>query len=167
LDVIQIPALLCRQTDLVIEAARTGKTVNIKKGQFLAPADMLHVVEKVLSTGNHNILITERGTSFGYSNLVVDMRSLVLLSEFGYPVIFDATHSVQLPGGQGAVSGGDRRFIAPLARAAAAVGINGLFMEVHENPEQALCDGPNSLGLSELPELLQQIKIIQKLFAPQ
>lgn len=167
LDVIQIPALLCRQTDLVVEAARTGKTVNIKKGQFLSPADMRHAVEKTLSTGNNNILITERGTSFGYSNLVVDMRSLVLLGEFGYPVVFDATHSVQLPGGQGSVSGGDRRFIEPLARAAVAVGINGLFIEVHEHPEKALCDGPNSLRLSDLPELLQQINIIQKLFVGQ
>jgi 2-dehydro-3-deoxyphosphooctonate aldolase (KDO 8-P synthase) len=163
LDIIQIPALLCRQTDLVVEASRTGRAVNLKKGQFLAPADMRHVVEKAASTGNRNILITERGTTFGYANLVVDMRALVLLGELGYPVVFDATHSVQLPGGQGAVSGGDRRFIAPLARAAVAVGIDGIFMEVHENPAAALCDGPNSCALAELPDVLRELNSIHKL----
>lgn len=157
LDVLQIPALLCRQTDLVVEVARTGKAVNIKKGQFLAPADMRNVVEKVESAGNHNLLLTERGTSFGYGNLVVDMRSLVLLGELGYPVVFDATHSVQLPGQQGTASGGERRFIAPLARAAVAVGVDALFLEVHDRPDAALCDGPNSLDLELLPALLEQM----------
>jgi 2-dehydro-3-deoxyphosphooctonate aldolase (KDO 8-P synthase) len=154
LDILQIPAFLCRQTDFITEVARTGRAVNIKKGQFLAPHDILPVLEKASSTGNHNILITERGASFGYNNLVVDMRGLVIMRDTGYPVVFDATHSVQLPGGRGSASGGDRRFVAPLARAAAATGIDALFLEVHENPDAALCDGPNSVALADLPELL-------------
>ncbi|MCX5894488.1 MAG: 3-deoxy-8-phosphooctulonate synthase [Proteobacteria bacterium] len=157
LDILQIPAFLSRQTDFIIEVARTGKPVNVKKGQFLSPHDIAFVIEKVTGTGNSNLLITERGSTFGYHNLVVDMRALVILREFGYPVVFDATHSVQLPGGKGDASGGERKFVAPLARAAAAVGIDALFLEVHENPDQALCDGPNSLPLSDLPLLLKEI----------
>jgi 2-dehydro-3-deoxyphosphooctonate aldolase (KDO 8-P synthase) len=157
LDVLQIPAFLCRQTDFITAVASTGKAVNIKKGQFLAPHDILPVLEKATSTGNHNIFITERGACFGYNNLVVDMRGLVIMRDMGYPVVFDATHSVQLPGGQGTASGGDRRFVAPLARAAAAAGVDALFLEVHENPDAALCDGPNSVALSELPELLEVV----------
>jgi len=157
LDILQIPAFLCRQTDFITAVARTGKTVNIKKGQFLAPHDILPVLEKAASTGNQNIIITERGSSFGYNNLVVDMRGLVIMRSMGYPVVFDATHSVQLPGGQGTASGGDRRFVEPLARAAAAVGIDALFLEVHGNPDAALCDGPNSVALSDLPELLDVV----------
>ena len=162
LDILQVPALLCRQTDFIVQVARAGKAVNIKKGQFLAPQDMCHVAEKAASTGNRNLLLTERGTSFGYNNLVVDMRSLILMREFGFPVVFDATHSVQLPGAQGNASGGDRSFIAPLARAAVAVGIDALFVEVHEAPDKALCDGPNSIKLSELPALLEQLAYIAK-----
>ncbi len=157
LDIIQIPAFLCRQTDFLIEAARTGKAVNIKKGQFLAPEDMRFVVEKITYADNHNLLLTERGTTFGYNNLVVDMRSLVIMRELGYPVVFDATHSVQLPGGQGSASGGDRRFVEPLARAAVAAGVDAVFLEIHENPDEALCDGPNSLKLSELGDFIKQI----------
>jgi len=160
LDVLQIPAFLCRQTDLILEVARSGRTVNIKKGQFLAPWDVRNIIEKVLSQGNDRILITERGTSFGYNNLVADFRSLPLLRREGYPVIFDATHSVQLPGGQGNASGGQREMVPYLARAAAAVGIDGLFLEVHPDPEKALCDGPNSLSLHILPELLRIVKHI-------
>lgn len=160
LDVLQIPAFLCRQTDLILEVARSGRTVNIKKGQFLAPWDVRNIIEKVLSQGNDRILITERGTSFGYNNLVADFRSLPLLRREGYPVIFDATHSVQLPGGQGNASGGQREMVPYLARAAAAVGIDGLFLEVHPDPEKALCDGPNSLSLHSLPELLRMVKQI-------
>lgn len=166
LDVIQIPAFLCRQTDLIQAAARTGKPVNIKKGQFLAPLDMAYVVEKITAAGNENILITERGASFGYNNLVVDMRSLPLLRSLGYPVIFDATHSVQLPGGDKGKSGGDRRFAAPLARAAVAAGVDGVFMEVHPDPDKALCDGPNSLRLDRLEPLLRQLQAIWSLDAP-
>lgn len=162
LDVLQIPAFLCRQTDLLVSAGRTGKTVNIKKGQFLSPGDMSAVVKKIKSAGNSNIILTERGSSFGYNNLVVDMRSLVVMREMGVPLVFDATHSVQLPGGKGNSSGGDRRFIAPLSRAAAAVGIDGLFLEVHESPEEALCDGPNSLRLSDLKLLLAQVLAISE-----
>ncbi len=162
LDIIQVPAFLCRQTDFIMDVARTGKVINIKKGQFLAPHDVEFIVEKVTSTGNHNILLTERGTVFGYNNLVVDMRSFVIMRQLGYPVVFDATHSVQLPGGRGNASGGDREFVAPLARAAAAVGIDALFLEVHEYPEKALCDGPNSLKLSELEELLKQLLAIAR-----
>lgn len=160
LDIIQIPALLCRQTDLIISAARTGKPLNLKKGQFLSPRDMRHILDKAASTGNQNLMVTERGTTFGYGNLVVDMRSLVILREFGYPVIFDATHSVQLPGQGEDASGGERRFVVPLARAAVAVGVDGVFMEVHPNPDRALCDGPNSIELTELPSLLQQLRYI-------
>ncbi|MGB9690554.1 MAG: 3-deoxy-8-phosphooctulonate synthase [Candidatus Sumerlaeaceae bacterium] len=155
-DILQIPAFLCRQTDLLVAAARTGKPVNVKKGQFLAPWDMRNVCEKIASTGNHQILLTERGVSFGYNNLVSDLRSLVIMREFGYPVVFDATHSVQLPGGLGKATGGQRQFIFPLVRAAAAVGIDAIFVETHDNPERALSDGPNSVPLSHLRELLLQ-----------
>jgi 2-dehydro-3-deoxyphosphooctonate aldolase (KDO 8-P synthase) len=161
-DVLQIPAFLCRQTDLLLAAGRTGRIVNIKKGQFLAPEDLRLAAEKVASTGNHKILLTERGTCFGYHNLVVDMRSLVILRSTGYPVIFDATHSVQLPGAAGAASGGRAEFIAPLARAAVAVGIDGLFVEVHEAPERALSDGPNALPLDRLAGLLEQLRRIER-----
>lgn len=160
LDVLQIPAFLCRQTDFITAAARTGRAINIKKGQFLAPHDILPLLVKATSAGNHNILLTERGSCFGYNNLVVDMRGVVIMGDTGYPVVFDATHSVQLPGGQGTSSGGDRRFVAPLARAAAAAGIDALFLEVHENPDQALCDGPNSLALSDLTRLLGDVVTI-------
>ncbi len=162
LDVLQIPAFLCRQTDFIIEVASAGKTVNIKKGQFLSPHDMMPVLDKALSSGNHNIIVTERGASFGYNNLVVDMRGLVIMRNMGYPVVFDATHSVQLPGGQGTASGGDRQFVAPLSRAAVAAGIDALFLEVHEHPDAALCDGPNSVPIADLPELLRQILNIDK-----
>jgi len=160
LDILQIPAFLCRQTDLVCAAAATGKPINIKKGQFLAPGDMRFVLDKARSTGNDQIMLTERGISLGYNNLVVDMRSLVLMRDLGCPVIFDATHSVQLPGGSGGASGGDRRFVAPLCRAAAAVGIDALFLEVYEDPDSAPCDGPNAMRLDDLPELLEQIQQI-------
>lgn len=163
LDIIQIPAFLSRQTDLLIETARTGKVVNIKKGQFLSPGDIKNAIDKVASTGNENILITERGSTFGYNNLVVDMRSLPIMRGFGVPVVFDATHSVQLPGGSGTASSGDRQFVAPLTRAAAAVGIDALFMEVHACPDKALCDGPNMLSLDELPALLRQVQQIDRL----
>ena len=159
-DVLQIPAFLCRQTDLVVAAARTGKTVNIKKGQFLAPWDMGNVVDKVLSTGNSKIILTERGAAFGYNNLVTDMRSLPIMRGFGYPVVFDATHSVQIPGGLGGSSGGQREFVEYLARAATATGLDGLFLEVHEDPEKALCDGPNSIRLDDLAAILKKLKAI-------
>ncbi|MBI2997122.1 MAG: 3-deoxy-8-phosphooctulonate synthase [Deltaproteobacteria bacterium] len=162
-DVLQIPAFLCRQTDFVIAVARAGKVVNVKKGQFLAPWDLRNVVEKIVSTGNEQILVTERGVSFGYNNLVSDMRSLVIMRDLGFPVVFDATHSLQLPGGSGKASGGQRQFIAPLARAGVAVGIDALFMEVHEDPDHALSDGPNSLPLNELEELLKRVKEIDGL----
>jgi len=161
LDIIQIPALLCRQTDIVVAAAKTGKAVNIKKGQFLAPWDVLPIIKKIESTGNKSILITERGFSFGYNNLVSDFRSLKIMREFGYPVIYDATHSVQLPGG-GNVSGGQREFVAGLSRAAAAFGCDGLFLEVHPHPDKAPCDGPNMIDLKSLEDLLRQIKRIEK-----
>lgn len=161
LDIIQIPALLCRQTDLIVAAAHTGKPVNIKKGQFLAPWDMKNIVTKARSTGNTQILLTERGTAFGYNNLVVDMRSLGIMKETGCPVIFDATHSVQLPGGQGAKSGGDRRQAPPLAKAAIAAGADGLFMETHFDPDNALCDGPNSVTFEMMEALLPQVKAIK------
>lgn len=161
-DILQIPAFLCRQTDLLVAAGRTGRTVNIKKGQFVAPQDMRNAVEKVASTGNNKILLTERGSSFGYNNLVVDMRGLVILRKLGYPVIFDATHSVQLPGAAGTASGGQPEFIAPLARAAVAVGVDGLFVEVHENPAKALSDGANALRLDLLPALLDQVRRIRE-----
>ena len=162
-DVLQIPALLSRQTDLIRAAAATGRALNLKKGQFLAPWDMRATVEKAESSGNRRILLTERGFSFGYNNLVADFRSLVVMRGFGYPVIFDATHSVQLPGAAGEHSGGQREFVAPLARAAVAVGIDGVFMEVHEDPAQALSDGPTSYPLDELPHLLDELKRIDDL----
>jgi 2-dehydro-3-deoxyphosphooctonate aldolase (KDO 8-P synthase) len=160
LDMLQIPAFLSRQTDLLVAAGQTGKPINLKKGQFSAPWDIEHGIEKIRSTGNEQILLTERGASFGYNNLVTDMRSLVIMRETGYPVIFDATHSVQLPGGAGGSSGGQRQYVGALSRAAAATGIDGLFWEVHENPDQALCDGPNSLPLDRLKPLLQKILAI-------
>jgi 2-dehydro-3-deoxyphosphooctonate aldolase (KDO 8-P synthase) len=167
LDVLQIPAFLCRQTDLVLAAAETGRAVNIKKGQFLAPWDMKNIIDKYISTGNKNVFITERGTSFGYNNLVVDIRSFPILRSFGYPVIFDVTHSLQLPGGQGSCSGGQREFAAPLARAAVAAGVEGLFMEVHPEPDKALCDGPNMIPLDELPQMLKALKSIHELIVAQ
>lgn len=154
-DVLQIPAFLCRQTDILYRAAKTGKVVNVKKGQFLAPADMSNVVDKLHEAGSENILLTERGATFGYNNLVVDMRSFPIMRSFGYPVIFDATHSVQLPGGAGTCSGGNREYIEYLMRAAVGAGVDGLFMEVHDNPEEALCDGANSLYLDKLEEILK------------
>jgi len=160
LDVLQIPAFLCRQTDLLVAAAKSGRVINVKKGQFLAPWDMQNVVGKLESCDNENIILTERGASFGYNNLVVDMRSFPIMRSTGCPVIFDATHSVQLPGGQGTSSGGQREFVEFLSRAAVAAGIDGVFMEVHEEPEQALCDGPNSMRLSDLPVLLKKLKAI-------
>jgi len=156
-DVLQIPAFLCRQTDLLVAAAKTGRVVNIKKGQFLAPWDMANVAAKIADAGNTNILLTERGTSFGYNTLVSDMRALPTMADTGYPVVFDATHSVQQPGGQGATSGGQREFISPLARAAAAVGISGLFVETHPNPDAAPSDGPNMFPLGQLQGLLRTV----------
>jgi 2-dehydro-3-deoxyphosphooctonate aldolase (KDO 8-P synthase) len=161
-DILQIPAFLCRQTDLLVAAGETGKIVNIKKGQFLSPADFANAAEKVASTGNTQILLTERGSSFGYNNLVVDMRGLAIMKETGYPVIFDATHSVQLPGASGAASGGQPQFIEPLSRAAVAVGISGLFVEVHEAPERALSDGANALRLNGLPSLWAKLQAIDQ-----
>jgi len=161
LDIIQIPAFLCRQTDLLVAAARSGATVNLKKGQFVAPWDMQHAVGKIRAAGCERLLLTERGVSFGYNNLVVDMRSLPILRGFGCPVIFDATHSVQLPGGAGASSGGQREFVPILARAAMATGIDGLFMEVHPDPDKALCDGPNSWPLDQVEPLLRRLLAIR------
>lgn len=163
LDVLQIPAFLCRQTDLVVAAAKTGKPVNIKKGQFMAPWDMKNVTPKIESAGNRNILLTERGVSFGYNNLVVDMRSLVTMREIGYPVIFDATHSVQQPGGQGDRSGGQREMVPHLTRGAIAIGCDALFMEVHQDPENAPSDGPNMVRLSDLKPLLEIVKDLDNL----
>lgn len=163
LDVIQIPAFLCRQTDLLLAAGRTGRAVNIKKGQFLAPWDMKGACAKVLSTGNQRILLTERGTSFGYNNLIVDIRSIAVMRRFGFPVVFDATHSVQLPGGLGSSSGGQREFVEHLSRAAVASGADGLFLEVHPDPNAALCDGPNSLPLDRVRPLLTLLKEIHRL----
>ena len=160
LDIMQIPAFLCRQTDFLMAVARAGRIVNVKKGQFLAPWDVPNIVEKIVSAGNDKVLITERGATFGYNNLVADMRSLPLLRNTGYPVIFDATHSVQLPGGAGVSSGGDREMAVYLARAAVATGVDGLFLEVHPDPECALCDGPNSLYMDSLPDLLEMLKKI-------
>lgn len=160
-DVLQIPAFLCRQTDLLLAAAETGKAINVKKGQFLAPAEMSQVVKKLRSAGVKNLLLTERGSSFGYNTLVVDFRSLPQLQELGCPVIFDATHSVQQPGGQGGSSGGQREYVAPLARAAVAVGVDGLFMEIHPRPDEALSDGPNTLPLHRLEPLLRQLLAIR------
>lgn len=163
LDVLQIPAFLCRQTDLLVAAAASGRVINVKKGQFLAPWDMKNVAAKIAASGNENIILTERGASFGYNNLVVDMRSFPVMRASGYPVIFDATHSVQLPGGQGDCSGGQREFVEYLSRAAVAAGVDGVFMEVHEEPDKALCDGPNSLSLNDLPPLLKTLKAIDTL----
>jgi 2-dehydro-3-deoxyphosphooctonate aldolase (KDO 8-P synthase) len=168
LDVLQIPAFLCRQTDLLLAAAATGKPVNVKKGQFVAPKDMKNVVDKLLSKGNEAIILTERGTSFGYHNLVVDMRGLADMRELGYPVVFDATHSVQLPGGAGDRSGGERKYVPALARAAVAVGVDALFMEMHEDPDRTLrdgrplSDGPNMLRIDDLPPLLDELIAIHK-----
>jgi 2-dehydro-3-deoxyphosphooctonate aldolase (KDO 8-P synthase) len=156
-DVLQIPAFLCRQTDLLIAAANTGKVVNVKKGQFLSPAEMANAVKKVEECGNRQIVLTERGSSFGYNNLVVDMRSFPILRSFGYPVVFDATHSVQLPGGGGTKSSGQREFVEPLACAAAGAGVDGFFMEVHPNPDEALSDGPNMVPLHQLKSLLERV----------
>ena len=167
LDIIQIPAFLCRQTDFVVEVAKTGKTVNVKKGQFLSPWDMINVVEKIKSTGNEKIIITERGTMFGYNNLVADLRSIKIMQDTtALPVIFDATHSVQLPGGAGKSSGGQREFAPVLAKAAVAAGADGIFLEVHPEPDKALCDGPNSLKIEDLHELFSQLKAIKQILCP-
>lgn len=163
LDVIQIPAFLCRQTDLILEAARTGKPINVKKGQFLAPWDVKNIAEKILSTGNKNIIFTERGTSFGYNNLVSDMRAIVIMKKLGYPVFYDATHSVQLPGGRGTSSGGECEMASPLAKAAVAAGCDGLFLEVHEHPEKALSDSATMLSFKMLLPLLKQVKQIHNI----
>jgi 2-dehydro-3-deoxyphosphooctonate aldolase (KDO 8-P synthase) len=160
LDVLQIPAFLCRQTDLVLSCSRTGKPVNIKKGQFLSPWDVKNVIEKFVSTGNHHLMITDRGTSFGYNNLVVDFRGFPVIRSFGYPMLFDVTHSLQLPGGEGSQTGGQREFAAPLARAAAAAGVDGLFIEVHPNPSRALSDSATMLPLDEMEALLNQVKAV-------
>jgi 2-dehydro-3-deoxyphosphooctonate aldolase (KDO 8-P synthase) len=166
LDVLQVPAFLCRQTDLIVACARSGRPVNVKKGQFVAPRDMINVVDKVRASGSEDLLLTERGSSFGYNNLVVDFRGLPIMRSFGYPVVFDATHSVQLPGGQGDRSGGERQYVQALARAAVAVGVDGLFMEIHEDPDRTLddgrplSDGPNMLRLDDLPRLLDEIRAI-------
>ncbi len=162
LDVIQIPAFLCRQTDLIIHAAKTGRPINIKKGQFLAPWDVKNIAEKVLSTGNKNIIFTERGTMFGYNNLVADMRSIVIIRKMGYPVVYDATHSIQLPGGKGSASGGQREMIEPLASAAVAVGCDGLFVETHEKPVKALSDSASMLPLRQLVSLIKKAKKIRE-----
>ncbi|MCX5710609.1 MAG: 3-deoxy-8-phosphooctulonate synthase [Candidatus Omnitrophica bacterium] len=162
LDIIQIPAFLCRQTDIVVAVARTGKVINIKKGQFLAPWDILPIIKKAESTGNKKIIITERGVSFGYNNLVTDFRALAIMRSFGYPVIYDATHSVQLPGGKGGVSGGQREFVEGLSRASVAFGCDGLFLEVHPDPDKAPCDGPNMIDLKQLERLLKQVKKIRE-----
>jgi 2-dehydro-3-deoxyphosphooctonate aldolase (KDO 8-P synthase) len=163
LDVLQMPAFLSRQTDLLVKAGKSGKTVNIKKGQFVSPVDFEQAVKKVLSTGNRNIMLTERGTFFGYNNLVVDFRGIPIMKGFGFPIVFDATHSVQLPGGDGTCSGGERKYASYLARAAVAAGANGVFMEVHPDPDNALCDGPNSLPLEEVKPLLIMLKDIHSL----
>lgn len=162
LDIIQIPAFLCRQTDLILAACSTGKPVNIKKGQFLSPADCRNIIDKAKSTGNHNLAVTERGTSFGYNNLVVDFRGVQIISAMDMPVIFDATHSVQLPGGAGGSSAGERQFVPVLSKAAIAAGVHGLFMETHPDPDNALCDGPNSMPLNEMKDLLSTLLKIKK-----
>jgi 2-dehydro-3-deoxyphosphooctonate aldolase (KDO 8-P synthase) len=162
LDALQIPAFLCRQTDLILAASKTGKPVNIKKGQFLAPWDVKNIIDKFTSTGNQNIFITERGSSFGYNNLVVDFRSFPIMRSFGHPVIFDVTHSLQLPGGMGKSSGGQREFAEPLARAAVSVGVDGLFIEVHPDPDKALCDGPNMMRLDTVAKLLKTCRDIDR-----
>jgi 2-dehydro-3-deoxyphosphooctonate aldolase (KDO 8-P synthase) len=164
LDILQIPAFLSRQTDLIVSAARTGKIVNVKKGQFLAPWEMKNVVEKMREAGNERVLLTERGSSFGYNNLVVDFRSFPIMQGFGVPVVFDVTHSLQLPGGQGQSSGGQPQYIPHLARAGVAAGVDGLFMEVHDNPAKALSDGPNALNLELLPDLLRQLIALRRAF---
>ncbi len=161
-DILQVPAFLSRQTDLLVAAGETGLPVNIKKGQFLSPTDIQHSIAKVTSTGNDQVMVTERGTTFGYNNLVVDMRGLAIMRQFGHPVIFDATHSVQLPGGAGAASGGQREFVGTLARAAVAAGADGLFLEVHPDPDQAPCDGPNMVPLDELEPLLKRLIAIHQ-----
>jgi 2-dehydro-3-deoxyphosphooctonate aldolase (KDO 8-P synthase) len=165
LDVIQIPAFLSRQTDLILEAARTRRAVNIKKGQFLSPWDMEQAILKAQAVGNQNILLTERGSFFGYHNLVADMRSIAIMKRFGYPVVFDATHSVQLPGGRGESSGGQREFVAPLARAAIAAGADGIFLEIHPDPDSALCDGPNSLPFEHVEPLLVMLTKLHQVVA--
>jgi 2-dehydro-3-deoxyphosphooctonate aldolase (KDO 8-P synthase) len=167
LDALQIPAFLSRQTDLILAASRTGKPVNIKKGQFLAPWDVKNIIDKFTSTGNQNLFITERGTSFGYNNLVVDFRGLTIMKSFGYPILFDVTHSLQLPGGKGNSSGGQREFAEPLARAAAAVGVDGLFIEVHPDPDRALCDGPNMVSVDSVLALLRAVENIHTAVFPQ
>jgi 2-dehydro-3-deoxyphosphooctonate aldolase (KDO 8-P synthase) len=159
-DVLQIPAFLSRQTDLLLEAGRSGAVVNIKKGQFMSPWDMRHAIEKVARGGNHRILVTERGTTFGYNNLVVDVRGLAVLKQFGYPVVLDVTHALQLPGGQGTRSGGQPEFIAPLARAGVAAGVDGVFMEVHDHPERALSDGANALALPRFRPLVRELRAL-------
>jgi len=163
LDIMQVPAFLCRQTDFIVEVARRAKVINIKKGQFLAPWDISNVIEKAESAGNRNIVVTERGTSFGYNNLVSDFRSIPVMRGMGYPVVYDGTHSVQLPGGAGTSSGGQREMVPYLTRAAIAVGVDGLFLEVHPDPDRALCDGPNSLRLDMLPGLLKTLKEIDRI----
>jgi 2-dehydro-3-deoxyphosphooctonate aldolase (KDO 8-P synthase) len=165
-DVLQIPAFLCRQTDLLIAAAKTGRPVKVKKGQFLAPWDMANVVAKIIGSGNANVLVTERGASFGYNTLVVDMRSLAIMGELGCPVIFDATHAVQQPGGQGTASGGERRFVPPLARAAVAVGVAGVFIETHQDPDHAPSDGPNMVPLKQFEGLMRELMAIDALRKP-
>jgi 2-dehydro-3-deoxyphosphooctonate aldolase (KDO 8-P synthase) len=162
-DILQIPAFLSRQTDLLVAAAKTGRIVNVKKAQFLSPWDMGNVTEKIVATGNSKIILTERGASFGYNNLVVDMRSFPVLQKLGYPVVYDVTHSVQLPGGQGHASGGQPEFIEPLARAGVAAGVDGIFLETHDNPAAALSDGPNALPLAQLPQLLARLKELSTL----
>jgi 2-dehydro-3-deoxyphosphooctonate aldolase (KDO 8-P synthase) len=162
-DVLQIPAFLSRQTDLLVAAAKTGKPVNVKKGQFLAPWDMKPVAAKIVESGNQNVLLTERGASFGYNTLVSDMRALPIMAEIGAPVVFDATHSVQQPGGQGSSTGGDRRFVPVLARAAVAVGVAGVFIETHENPDRAPSDGPNMVPLAEMPRLIEELMAIDRI----
>ena len=163
IDVLQIPAFLCRQTDLLIAAAKTGRVVNVKKGQFLAPWDMKNVVAKISESGNENIMLTERGASFGYNTLVTDMRALPIMAQTGYPVIIDATHSVQQPGGQGTSSGGQREFVSTIARASVAVGVAGVFIETHQDPDNAPSDGPNMVKLSDMPALLEQLMAFDKL----
>jgi len=162
-DILQIPAFLARQTDLLLAAAKTGRIVNVKKAQFLSPWDMGNVAEKIAAAGNPNIILTERGASFGYNNLVVDMRSFPVMKKFGYPVVYDVTHSIQLPGGQGHASGGQPEFIEPLARAGVSAGVDGIFLETHDNPAAALSDGPNALPLAQLPQLLARLKELSTL----
>jgi 2-dehydro-3-deoxyphosphooctonate aldolase (KDO 8-P synthase) len=163
LDIIQIPAFLCRQTDMLVAAARTGKAVNVKKGQFMAPWDMAKVAEKMVASGNDKVLLTERGTFFGYNNLVNDFRGLAIMAKHGFPIIYDATHSVQLPGAMGESSGGERQYVPALSRAAVAMGVAGVFLEVHPDPDNAPCDGPNMLKLKDLPKLLADLKQIDTL----